>query len=180
MAPWWGDFTASDSNGHAPHEPRRHRDCAFRQPRAEDRREPRRPGSGHQGVQDPERQGRDQRSVLRRRGLPPRHRRLHDPGWRPHRHRPRRPGLPVRRRVPPRAAVRPRLPARDGERRPGHQRLAVLHHRRPTPHLNRRHTIFGEVVDAESKKVVDAIATTATDRADRPVDDVVINSITIS
>lgn len=50
----------------------------------------------------------------------------------------------------------------------------------PTPHLNRRHTIFGEVLDEESKKVVDAIATTATDRADRPVDDVVINSITIA
>ena len=30
----------------------------------------------------------------------------------------------------------------------------------PTPHLNRRHTIFGEVVDPESQKVVDAIATT--------------------
>ena len=28
-----------------------------------------------------------------------------------------------------------------------------------TPHLNRRHTIFGEVVDPESQKVVDAIAT---------------------
>ncbi|WP_305093229.1 peptidylprolyl isomerase [Prescottella sp. R16] len=50
----------------------------------------------------------------------------------------------------------------------------------PTPHLNRRHTIFGEVLDEASKKVVDAIATTATDRADRPVDDVVINSITIA
>ena len=33
-----------------------------------------------------------------------------------------------------------------------------------TPHLNRRHTIFGEVVDPESQKVVDAIATTATGR----------------
>ena len=32
----------------------------------------------------------------------------------------------------------------------------------PTPHLNRRHTIFGEVADAESRAVVDAIATTAT------------------
>src|SRR4051812_23098701 len=29
----------------------------------------------------------------------------------------------------------------------------------PTPHLNRRHTIFGEVADAESRAVVDAIAT---------------------
>ena len=34
-----------------------------------------------------------------------------------------------------------------------------------TPHLNRKHTIFGEVADPESQKVVDAIATTATDRA---------------
>ena len=50
----------------------------------------------------------------------------------------------------------------------------------PTPHLNRRHTIFGEVVDPASQKVVDAIATTSTDRGDRPVDDVVINSITIA
>ena len=49
-----------------------------------------------------------------------------------------------------------------------------------TPHLNRRHTIFGEVVDPESQKVVDAIATTATDRSDRPTDPVVIESITIS
>jgi peptidyl-prolyl cis-trans isomerase A (cyclophilin A) len=49
-----------------------------------------------------------------------------------------------------------------------------------TPHLNRRHTIFGEVVDPESQKVVDAIATTATDRNDRPNDAVVIESITIS
>ena len=49
-----------------------------------------------------------------------------------------------------------------------------------TPHLNRRHTIFGEVVDAESQKVVDAIATTATDRNDRPAEPVVIESITVS
>jgi peptidyl-prolyl cis-trans isomerase A (cyclophilin A) len=49
-----------------------------------------------------------------------------------------------------------------------------------TPHLNRRHTIFGEVVDPESQKVVDAIATTAVDRNDRPTDPVVIESITIS
>ncbi|MFZ2527400.1 MAG: peptidylprolyl isomerase [Rhodococcus sp. (in: high G+C Gram-positive bacteria)] len=49
-----------------------------------------------------------------------------------------------------------------------------------TPHLNRRHTIFGEVVDEESRKVVDAIGKTATDRNDRPADDVVIESITIA
>ena len=28
----------------------------------------------------------------------------------------------------------------------------------PTPHLNMRHTIFGEVADDESRKVVDTIA----------------------
>ncbi|MCS5479983.1 peptidylprolyl isomerase [Corynebacterium sp. YIM 101645] len=50
----------------------------------------------------------------------------------------------------------------------------------PTPHLNNHHTIFGEVTDAESQKVVDAIATTATDRMDRPVEPVVIESITIA
>jgi peptidyl-prolyl cis-trans isomerase A (cyclophilin A) len=50
----------------------------------------------------------------------------------------------------------------------------------PTPHLTRKHTIFGEVLDPESQQVVDAIATTAVDRNDRPTDDVVIESITIS
>ena len=48
-----------------------------------------------------------------------------------------------------------------------------------TPHLNRKHTIFGEVADDESRKVVDAIATTAVGRQDRPVQDVVINSVTV-
>jgi peptidyl-prolyl cis-trans isomerase A (cyclophilin A) len=48
-----------------------------------------------------------------------------------------------------------------------------------TPHLNRKHSIFGEVADAESRAVVDAIANTATGRNDRPVEDVTINSVTI-
>ena len=48
-----------------------------------------------------------------------------------------------------------------------------------TPHLNRKHTIFGEVADQASRDVVDAIATTATDRSDRPTEDVVITSVTI-
>jgi peptidyl-prolyl cis-trans isomerase A (cyclophilin A) len=48
-----------------------------------------------------------------------------------------------------------------------------------TPHLNRKHTIFGEVADAESRAVVDAIATTKTGRNDRPVDDVAITSVTV-
>ncbi|MEJ3658314.1 peptidylprolyl isomerase [Actinomycetes bacterium KLBMP 9759] len=49
-----------------------------------------------------------------------------------------------------------------------------------TPHLNRKHTIFGEVADAESRAVVDAIATTATDHNDRPLTPVVIENIEIS
>ncbi len=50
----------------------------------------------------------------------------------------------------------------------------------PTPHLNRRHTIFGEVADQASRDVVDAIATTRTDRMDRPDEPVVIESVTIT
>jgi peptidyl-prolyl cis-trans isomerase A (cyclophilin A) len=49
----------------------------------------------------------------------------------------------------------------------------------PTPHLNRRHTIFGEVADDASRKIVDTIATTKTDRNDRPAEDVTITSITV-
>lgn len=49
-----------------------------------------------------------------------------------------------------------------------------------TPHLNGRHTIFGEVADDESRAVVDAIATVRTAPGDRPVEDVVIESVTIS
>ncbi len=49
----------------------------------------------------------------------------------------------------------------------------------PTPHLNRRHTIFGEVEDADSRSVVDAIAATETDRSDRPSSPVVIETVTV-
>jgi len=49
----------------------------------------------------------------------------------------------------------------------------------PTPHLNRLHTIFGEVTDESSRAVVDAIAATPTDRFDRPNDPVLIESITV-
>ncbi len=48
-----------------------------------------------------------------------------------------------------------------------------------TPHLQGKHTIFGEVADAESRAVVDAIAATATDRSDRPLDKVVIERVTV-
>lgn len=48
-----------------------------------------------------------------------------------------------------------------------------------TPHLNNRHTIFGEVTDADSQKVVAKLSRVATDRMDRPNDDVVIESVEI-
>ena len=48
-----------------------------------------------------------------------------------------------------------------------------------TPHLNRRHTIFGEVLDPASQQVVDTIAEVRTDSQDRPVPPVVIESVEI-
>lgn len=47
----------------------------------------------------------------------------------------------------------------------------------PTPHLNGRHTIFGEVT--EGQDVVDAISKTKTGRNDKPVEEVVLESVTI-
>jgi peptidyl-prolyl cis-trans isomerase A (cyclophilin A) len=49
----------------------------------------------------------------------------------------------------------------------------------PTPHLNMKHTIFGEVADQAGREVVDAIASTPTERMDRPVQDVVIESVDV-
>ena len=48
-----------------------------------------------------------------------------------------------------------------------------------TPWLNRKHTIFGEVADQASRDVVDKIGAARTGAMDRPVDDVVIESLTI-
>ena len=48
-----------------------------------------------------------------------------------------------------------------------------------TPHLNNKHTIFGEVASAEGRQVVDTIAGTPTDRRDLPTEPVVIESVTI-
>ena len=48
-----------------------------------------------------------------------------------------------------------------------------------TPWLNGRHTIFGEVADEASKKVVDELNRVKTGGADRPVEDVVIEKIDV-
>lgn len=49
----------------------------------------------------------------------------------------------------------------------------------PTTWLQGNHTIFGEVVDEDSKAVVDKLNSVATDPADKPLEDVVISSIDI-
>lgn len=50
----------------------------------------------------------------------------------------------------------------------------------PTTWLNRKHSIFGEVKDEASQKVVDAIETTKTGSGDRPTEPITINSVTIT
>ncbi|GHJ91957.1 peptidyl-prolyl cis-trans isomerase [Streptomyces sp. NE5-10] len=50
----------------------------------------------------------------------------------------------------------------------------------PATWLNRKHTIFGEVADAKSRAVVDAIAKVPTDaQTQRPLTDVVVESVVI-
>ena len=50
----------------------------------------------------------------------------------------------------------------------------------PTAWLNRKHSIFGEVTDPASQKVVDAISTAKTAAGDRPVQAITINSVSIT
>lgn len=50
----------------------------------------------------------------------------------------------------------------------------------PTPWLQGNHTIFGAVLDEESKKVVQAIEATPTGAMDRPVADVVLHKVTVT
>ncbi|WP_405726201.1 peptidylprolyl isomerase [Streptomyces sp. NBC_01537] len=50
----------------------------------------------------------------------------------------------------------------------------------PTTWLTRKHTIFGEVADPASQKVVDAIISTPINpRTERPLEDVVIESVVV-
>ena len=50
----------------------------------------------------------------------------------------------------------------------------------PTTWLQGNHTIFGEVLDESSKAVVQAIEATATDGGDRPLQDVVMSSVSVT
>ena len=49
----------------------------------------------------------------------------------------------------------------------------------PTPWLQGKHTIFGEVADEASRQVVAKLGTVATDGSDKPLEDVVIERVTI-
>lgn len=49
-----------------------------------------------------------------------------------------------------------------------------------TPHLDRRHTVFGQLLDEASYQVLDKIAAVETGAQDRPVEDVVIESIEVT
>ncbi|MGO2644864.1 MAG: peptidylprolyl isomerase [Lactococcus cremoris] len=48
-----------------------------------------------------------------------------------------------------------------------------------TPHLDGRHTVFGQLVDEESYKVLDKIVAVRVGAQDKPGDDVVIESVEI-
>ncbi len=50
----------------------------------------------------------------------------------------------------------------------------------PTAWLTRKHTIFGEVTDPASQAIVDKISKVKTGGGDRPIEAVVINSVTVS
>ena len=49
----------------------------------------------------------------------------------------------------------------------------------PTTWLQGKHTIFGEVADDESRAIVDQLGAVSTDGRDRPLDDVILESVTI-
>jgi peptidyl-prolyl cis-trans isomerase A (cyclophilin A) len=49
----------------------------------------------------------------------------------------------------------------------------------PTPHLQGKHTIFGEVADQPSRDVVDTIGAVRTGSGDKPVEPVLIDSVTV-
>lgn len=68
-------------------------------------------------------------------------------------------------------------PGPDGKGTNGSQFFISL---APTPWLDRKHTIFGEVTDAASRVVVDELGAVPTGAMDKPVEPIVIESVTIT
>src|SRR4029077_20211713 len=94
---------------------------------AEDGREFHGPRSGIEGVDGPARWPPKGGAALPWNGLPPGHRRIHDPRRGPYRDGNRRTGVSVRRRMPTRRPyVQPGRPTGDGERGPRNERKPVL------------------------------------------------------
>ena len=50
----------------------------------------------------------------------------------------------------------------------------------PTEWLQGKHTIFGAVADEDSRRVVDKISAVATGPGDRPLEDIIITSVTLT
>ena len=88
------------------------------------------------------------------------------------------PGYKFDDELPKPAPVPDRL-GRDGERRPEHQRQPVLPHLGPERRrLPPQYSLFGQIV--KGLDVLDAMQNVPTGRGDKPNDDVVINSVTIT
>ena len=49
-----------------------------------------------------------------------------------------------------------------------------------TPHLDRRHTVFCQLVDEDSYKVLDEIANIEVGAQDKPLEDVVIETVEVA
>lgn len=69
--------------------------------------------------------------------------------------------------------------AKELERGGWPKEIAEVYVNGGTPHLDRRHTVFGQLADEASFEVLDAISAVETDSADKPKEDVVILGVEV-